>query len=439
MISFEAWQDGLVFSSEGMGTLRHSSRHPAIFLGLPRRGGGEGRAALRWKGLGACSLNGIGEGRTVLRFASPWKMDFEEADGILRISFQSSGNPAPGAEPAFRIRFDAPAWNHVYGLGPSSVFDSAGRKVNIGPSREEGSAARVPVAFGRRGSWLAIGGGGELSLDFSRKHTEIRSSSLPSELAIREVSTPYSGMAALTGYRSKTGLGRKDSPVGIGREAGFHVRALLGVILSQSFAGEGCLYVPVEAPANSSRLEEERFRFAVEVSAFGPIFTSRDLGSALRPDLAALCRRMSKVFDLLAPYRETCMKAWAEEGIPLWSHPCIRYGGDEELWSLNDELMFGPDVLLAPTLEPGDASRRLRLPGGEWIHLWTSRCYGPGSAVVDAPAGLPAVFCRTLSVRAISANVISSNTLSTRTSRCSIESCPNAATSSSRSDAGADG
>jgi hypothetical protein len=394
LISFEAWQDGIVFSSEGMGKLEHSSRHPAIFLGIPRKGAGAGADSPSWKGLGACSLNRTATGRTLLRFASPWEMEFGEEGRILRMRFQPARNAPPGFHPGLMLRFGAPGWDHVYGLGPSPVFDSAGLKLRLDPTSAEGAAPRIPVAFGRKGSWLAVSGGGRLALDFSRKFTEIRSSSLPAELAFCAPGSPADGMAALTAYRAGAGKGRSLRAMPIGPEAGQGAAALLATILSLSFAGEGCICLQIDKPSGHSRNDEDLFRFAAETSAFGLAFPAQPFGQDMSPAQAALYERMSGIFDFLTPYRQGCSESWLREGLPLWSHPCIRYPEDEELWSLDDELMFGPDLLLAPTLERGRASRRLRLPGGEWIHLWTSRRYGPGTAVVDAPIGLPAVFYR---------------------------------------------
>jgi hypothetical protein len=405
LISFEAWQDGFVFSYEGVGTLRHSSRQPAIFLGFPKRGGSDDLKDLAWKGLGACSLNRGEDGRTLIRFASPWNIVFEEVGGILRVLFlpaqASSGDKAPG----FRLRFDAPGWDHVYGLGPSSIFDSAGLTIKIDPAAGEPGGRRAPVAFDRKGSWLAVSGGGKQSLEFSKNFTEIRCSSIPQELVLSVSASPAAGMKALTEYRRATEKERPFRPAEVGIEAGAGAASRLRTLLSLSFIGEGLLSVPIELPAEDSRVEEDRLRFALETAAFGPAFLPREAGpgSSRGPHrnsgpgsspAAALFHRMSAVFDALSPYREHCVESWKLEGIPLWSHPGIRFPGEEGLWARDDQLMFGPEVLLAPTLESGSGPRSLQLPKEEWVHLWTSRRYGPGLVTVDAPTGLPAAFYR---------------------------------------------
>ena len=58
--------------------------------------------------------------------------------------------------------------------------------------------------------------------------------------------------------------------------------------------------------------------------------------------------------------------------------------------------MLGPDVLVAPVLEPGQTTQRLYLPRGAWVHLWTGEQFdvnGPGQwLTIGAALGAPPVF-----------------------------------------------
>ena len=56
--------------------------------------------------------------------------------------------------------------------------------------------------------------------------------------------------------------------------------------------------------------------------------------------------------------------------------------------------LLGDDLLVAPVVEPGASSRKLWLPEGEWIHLWTGKACAGGDASVPAPLGQPPVFYR---------------------------------------------
>ena len=75
---------------------------------------------------------------------------------------------------------------------------------------------------------------------------------------------------------------------------------------------------------------------------------------------------------------------------PLFLH----YENDPESWSIKDQYLFGPDLLVAPVVQEGAASRMVHLPSDGWVHLWTGTRYQAGDHQVAAPAGQPPVFRR---------------------------------------------
>jgi alpha-glucosidase len=58
--------------------------------------------------------------------------------------------------------------------------------------------------------------------------------------------------------------------------------------------------------------------------------------------------------------------------------------------------MVGPNLMVAPVLDPGKDSVEVYLPAGRWVHLWSGRKYGSLDKgvheTVRAPIGEPAVF-----------------------------------------------
>jgi len=76
----------------------------------------------------------------------------------------------------------------------------------------------------------------------------------------------------------------------------------------------------------------------------------------------------------------------------------LEFPEDEAFWTIDDQYMLGPDLLVAPVMVEGAVSRSLRLPAGEWKDFWTGDSVKAGGAagnlVVDAPLGLPPVFIR---------------------------------------------
>jgi alpha-D-xyloside xylohydrolase len=68
----------------------------------------------------------------------------------------------------------------------------------------------------------------------------------------------------------------------------------------------------------------------------------------------------------------------------------FEYPGDPGSWLVDDEYLFGRDLLVGPLF---DASRlrRMYLPPGRWIDYQTRRAYeGPGWHMIEAGA-IPAV------------------------------------------------
>ena len=55
---------------------------------------------------------------------------------------------------------------------------------------------------------------------------------------------------------------------------------------------------------------------------------------------------------------------------------------DPDAWQIEDEFLFGPDLLIAPVLEPGASARDVYLPAGRaWIEAGTGDRHDGGSAV----------------------------------------------------------
>ena len=62
--------------------------------------------------------------------------------------------------------------------------------------------------------------------------------------------------------------------------------------------------------------------------------------------------------------------------------------------------MLGGDMVVCPVVEQGALTRRVWLPAGEWVHLWSGETFERGSHTVGAPMGEPPVFYRAESMYA---------------------------------------
>jgi alpha-D-xyloside xylohydrolase len=64
----------------------------------------------------------------------------------------------------------------------------------------------------------------------------------------------------------------------------------------------------------------------------------------------------------------------------------VDFPADSAAWDVDDQFLLGPDVLVAPVLEPGVTARRVYLPAGA---TWTDAVTGTrhdGGGWVEAPA-----------------------------------------------------
>jgi alpha-D-xyloside xylohydrolase len=88
------------------------------------------------------------------------------------------------------------------------------------------------------------------------------------------------------------------------------------------------------------------------------------------------------------------MKLSIEQGIPLMRPLFVDFPDDPVVWNVEDEYMFGSNVLVAPVLEKGARTRKVYLPKGTfWTERSTSKTYDGGQWIeVKAPLDVIPVF-----------------------------------------------
>ncbi len=103
--------------------------------------------------------------------------------------------------------------------------------------------------------------------------------------------------------------------------------------------------------------------------------------------------RFTRLHEALKPYISLCAKR-AGEGIPamrpdFWEEMSFKESRDPYSYFL------GNDLFVCPVIEKGKNTRRVSLPKGSWIHLWSGKEYeGRTSFEIDAPLGAIPVFYR---------------------------------------------
>ncbi|ANY70029.1 family 31 glucosidase [Paenibacillus sp. BIHB 4019] len=87
-----------------------------------------------------------------------------------------------------------------------------------------------------------------------------------------------------------------------------------------------------------------------------------------------------RIRETLRPYIRGLMKEASEKGTPVMRPMFYEFPSDMEAWSIEDQYMFGPDILVAPILEQGARSRKIYLPAGAvWKDVGSGKIYEGGN------------------------------------------------------------
>lgn len=160
------------------------------------------------------------------------------------------------------------------------------------------------------------------------------------------------------------------------------------------------------------RPTKELFIRWTQFGAFSPIMQVH-MQSNLGPwdfddETLAIYRRFARLHMSLFPYVFDAAHAAHDRGMPIMRPMVLAFQDDHEAHSKRYEYMFGPDLLVAPMVQPG-TYRSVYLPkvpdngarssngeiNADWIDFWTGRRYGGGQTIeVHAPLDRMPLFVR---------------------------------------------
>lgn len=106
--------------------------------------------------------------------------------------------------------------------------------------------------------------------------------------------------------------------------------------------------------------------------------------------------RMTRIHRALLPYLKTLAEEAHCMGLPLQRPLFLHFEDDPRAYETQSVYLLGPDLLVAPVIEPGRKDWTVYLPAGaDWTHLWSGASHSGGSTVkVEAPIGAPPAFWR---------------------------------------------
>ena len=127
--------------------------------------------------------------------------------------------------------------------------------------------------------------------------------------------------------------------------------------------------------------EPGELRGAVQTGAANEAWSFGDEAYRIISELLALRER-------LRPYVMAQMDTAARSGTPPLRALFLEFQDDPETWTISDEFLFGPDILVAPVTTYGARERRVYLPGGaSWLDGWSGDPI-ERSGWINAPAPL---------------------------------------------------
>lgn len=80
-----------------------------------------------------------------------------------------------------------------------------------------------------------------------------------------------------------------------------------------------------------------------------------------------------------------------EKGLPLLKTLFLEYPNDEYSWNIEDEYLFGRDILVAPLFEENNYLRKVYIPDGIWIDYFTKKEYKGNKYYIIKTTELPII------------------------------------------------
>ena len=118
------------------------------------------------------------------------------------------------------------------------------------------------------------------------------------------------------------------------------------------------------------------------------------------PEAMETVRALFRLREILRPHIATALADYRSRYIPAVRPVFYDFPNDPEVWAETDDFLLGRDILVAPVVEPGVESRRVRLPAGaSWRDPYSGEVHEGGQVLeVAAPMDRPPYFRREAAV-----------------------------------------
>ncbi len=129
------------------------------------------------------------------------------------------------------------------------------------------------------------------------------------------------------------------------------------------------------------------------------------------PQAEPILEKYLKLRYQLMPYIYSLGWYTHQTGAPFMRALFMDFPGDNKVFDMRDEYMFGPALLVAPVVEQGATSREVYLPAGtDWYNYWTNeKLHGGQTVRVPAPIDTIPLFVKAGSILPIGSAVESTH------------------------------
>jgi oligosaccharide 4-alpha-D-glucosyltransferase len=173
------------------------------------------------------------------------------------------------------------------------------------------------------------------------------------------------------------------------------MRSQIPIMLGMGLCGIGFMHADVGGFTGD--FNAELYCRWQQMGAFFPVMRAHGVGVAPEPinypePYKSIVRDYIKLRYSMLPYNYTLAYENSISGMPL-ARPL--FFEDPQLTDVDDEYLWGPDLLVAPVLEEGAVSRPVVFPQGSWVGFFNWNAYQGGQyATVDAPLDQMPVFVK---------------------------------------------
>jgi alpha-glucosidase len=170
-----------------------------------------------------------------------------------------------------------------------------------------------------------------------------------------------------------------------------HLRLSLPMLLNLSLSG--AVFCGADIGGFALPCTPELYARWIQIGALYPFARTHSMWLKRRQEpwsfgrrVEAIARSALELRMRLLPYLYGLFREAEQSGAPVWRPLFYEFPDDPEAASIEDQVLVGPSLLIAPVLEKGARERELYLPPGVWMS-WhdDARYVGPRRIRVAAP------------------------------------------------------